>query len=336
MLRVLFALTFLLSLNGYTKMQSQKSGGDQQFNISVNTENDKVIVNGEVNSKGAGKAFKKTFKAAFRGKFQSRNFTGAGRDIYVGPSDEVDDVVVVGGEAIIEGHVLGDVVAVGGSVIIKPGAVIEGDLVCVGGSIDRSSKSVVKGSVTRVFSGKAFAFIMPLIVSLVGIGTSFVFCLIYLFWMFSLFLVVGLAALYFMPKASGNVKSAVYDKPVLSFFIGLVAAISFFPINLILIISIIWIFFIPFAAILFLLLACWGLSIVFVVSGEKLPLKKERNVYINFFMGFAIFFLLSLIPFIGKALIMIAGFIGLGAVVLSKFGSSAATRKENLDTNAMI
>jgi len=78
-----------------------------------------------------------------------------GGDVEVGEDEAVtDDVVVVLGSARVDGLVEGSVVAVGGSIVLGPKARVQGDVTAVGGGIERSSGAVIEGESHEVrFSG---------------------------------------------------------------------------------------------------------------------------------------------------------------------------------------
>lgn len=107
--------------------------------------------------------------------------TQVGRDVSIGPGEEVSEVTCFGCSVRIRGHVAGDVTTFGGSVIVEDtGAIngdtttfggnvslettgkIGGDLTVFGGRIHRDAQSAVGGDVTN-FSG---GFWLPLIVGL--------------------------------------------------------------------------------------------------------------------------------------------------------------------------
>ncbi len=74
-----------------------------------------------------------------------------GGDVVVGEHETVGDaVVVVLGRARIDGHVNGDVVAVGGGVSLGPKADVAGSVTAVGGSIQRAEGARVGGEVNEV------------------------------------------------------------------------------------------------------------------------------------------------------------------------------------------
>jgi hypothetical protein len=73
-----------------------------------------------------------------------------GRNINVGPSDEVSDLTCIGCSIHVRGLVAGDVTTVGGNVAITDQAQVAGDVTSVGGD-SRLSKGVkVAGDVTTV------------------------------------------------------------------------------------------------------------------------------------------------------------------------------------------
>lgn len=78
------------------------------------------------------------------------SFTQFGRNINIGPSDEVGDLTCIGCSIHVRGLVAGDVTAVGGGVTIEDQAQVSGDVTTVGGD-SRLTKSVkVSGDVTAV------------------------------------------------------------------------------------------------------------------------------------------------------------------------------------------
>ena len=74
---------------------------------------------------------------------------GGGVDV---PADmEVDgNVVAVGGDVTVSGHVKGDVVATGGSVIVKGDGRVDGNATAVGGKIEREGSGRIGGNVVEM------------------------------------------------------------------------------------------------------------------------------------------------------------------------------------------
>jgi hypothetical protein len=77
---------------------------------------------------------------------EGENIVRVGESVYVAPGQIVPgDVVVFGGNAIIEGTVAGSVVVMGGEIRARNGAEIKGDIVAIGGKIAEDDDVVVRG-----------------------------------------------------------------------------------------------------------------------------------------------------------------------------------------------
>jgi hypothetical protein len=74
-----------------------------------------------------------------------------GGDVAVAEDEAIgDDVVAIFGTARVDGRVDGNVVAVGGSVHLGPRADVRGDVTAVGGSVDRAGTTVVSGQINEI------------------------------------------------------------------------------------------------------------------------------------------------------------------------------------------
>ncbi len=84
------------------------------------------------------------------------------KDIHIGPDERQDNVIILGGSALIEGlieenvvalggrvtlkgRVQGDVVGLGAQVVLKSTALVEGDLVCIGGTLEKEPGCRIEG-----------------------------------------------------------------------------------------------------------------------------------------------------------------------------------------------
>ncbi len=76
----------------------------------------------------------------------SDDIVKVGESVYVAPGEVVNgDIVVFGGNAIIEGTVTGTVVVMGGEIRARAGAEIKGDIVAIGGKIAADDDVVIRG-----------------------------------------------------------------------------------------------------------------------------------------------------------------------------------------------
>jgi hypothetical protein len=281
-----------------------------------------------------------------------------GGDVTVAEDEAVgDDVVVILGTAYIQGRVEGAVVAVGGSVHLGPKADVGGDVTAVGGSVERASGAVVSGQINEVrFSAPAFGpmvrvrpwrdwswFGSPfgnpfgpsvdLIATLVRIG------------------LIGLYAALIVAMVPGPVKRVadrIADEPWRAGLVGLAAQLLFVPLLVltvvILAVSIIGIpllLLVPFGLVAVLLAFLLGFAGTGCAVGQLVGRRSGGGVptlLASLAIGLAIVWALTVLArFVGLAglpvrvilgVVLLAGFlveylawtVGLGAVLLSRFG----------------
>lgn len=83
----------------------------------------------------------------------SHDRTQVGRDITVGPDEQVSDATCFGCSVHIRGQVTGDVTTFGGSIVIEDRGQVGGDATTFGGDIRLDKEVKVSGDVT-VFGGR--------------------------------------------------------------------------------------------------------------------------------------------------------------------------------------
>ncbi|MBW3660634.1 MAG: hypothetical protein KY397_03260 [Gemmatimonadetes bacterium] len=273
-----------------------------------------------------------------------------GGSVRIGPDEVIDgDVVAVGGSAHVDGEVDGDVTAIGGSVHLGPEAVIDGDVTAIGGQVHKTPSTIVRGSIEETPIGVGDIRIAPHIRMMdspfegfgefVGIVTWIVFlslvaCLVYLL------------AKRPIQRMEYRVRTSTWKAAA----VGLAAQILFFPALVltivVLAISIIGIpllLGIPFA----LLALAIGVLVGFTAVAKTLGHAAESRFgwahekpYIAVLVGIG---LIMAVSFFGAALgvpaagpleafaviLMVIGFviqyvawtIGLGALLLTRFGT---------------
>jgi hypothetical protein len=120
---------------------------------------------------------------------KSGNIMRVGSDIHI-ETDQVvvGDVMAVGGDVTVDGHVEGDVVSMGGDVYVHAGGRVDGDVVCMGGELHEDEGAVIGGQrVTASRHGKrtrthravedtiSHGFIGPMIWLLITLGMGWAF-----------------------------------------------------------------------------------------------------------------------------------------------------------------
>jgi hypothetical protein len=76
-----------------------------------------------------------------------------GADVTVERDEIVEEVVVIGGNATINGEVDGELTVIGGNATLGPEAVIRDDVAIVGGTLNRAPGSVIEGRIQNVAVG---------------------------------------------------------------------------------------------------------------------------------------------------------------------------------------
>jgi hypothetical protein len=265
-----------------------------------------------------------------------------GEDVTVDANELVrGDVVVFGGDATIEGKVVGDVVVLMGDARIVSGAEINGDMVVIGGTLDEQDEVIIHGErvVVRKFNMSMMGFPFK-------VGRQFkVFEFLFIPVKFFISLVLSFLVVLFLRdriiKSHEHVASGVFKTFGTGF---LVAFIGVFAVTFLAIILLITLIGIPLAFVL--IVSCIALffvaGTVFVYTlGSKVSGKlnvQTTNPFAIVLIGTAVLYLpallglgISLLPFggfvggflkvFGVLLSLFAFLAGLGALFLSRFGA---------------
>jgi hypothetical protein len=278
-----------------------------------------------------------------------------GGDVWVQEDEVVGDAVVaVFGSAKIDGRVEGDVVAVGGSVYLGPKADIRGDVVSVGGGVERQPGARVRGDLNEVrvgfpsmgpwFRARPWRDNWQWLGGPFGASSELLTTLIRM-------ALVGLFAAMLVAVASGPVRrvsDVVVAEPFRAGIAGLAAQIFFLPVLIITIIvlavSIIGIpllLLVPFALLAILVALLLGFAGAGCGVGRLITRRAGSHpatLFATLIVGLAVIWSLTLIArFVGLAgapvrvslgVVILVGFVveyaawtvGLGAVLISRFG----------------
>ncbi|MBI1796857.1 MAG: polymer-forming cytoskeletal protein [Candidatus Eisenbacteria bacterium] len=206
-----------------------------------------------------------------------------GSSIHVRAGQSVHgDVVSMGGDVTVDGHVDGDVVSIGGDVRLGPGGSVDGQVVTVGGQLHEAPGSHVSGSrvtaggLPRRWVGWPFFGVMSS-----GIKIVIDFCKM----LFALLIAWGFTQL--APNRSRAAVDYLRTEPLMAFGIGLLAWALVIPsvvaMALVVAILCITIIGIPLALAVvlgyvlgLLLLAVWGFVVGTVVLGGRIAHQLGR------------------------------------------------------------
>jgi hypothetical protein len=242
------------------------------------------------------------------------------------------DVMLLGGNASVDGEVSGNINVMGGNIDMKNQAVIRGDLNIVGGSYNRSPNARIEGNVNTGPTGP-FQLTLPSGVRIPTVPTLEV--VTYPFWdvisfFFRAFLVAALAvlAVMFWPRHIQRVSQTTIAQPVAAGGFGLLTAVVA---PIILLIMTITIILIPVTLIGLALLAVMillGWIAIGLEVGERMAasLNQEWALPVSGGIGTLIFTIVALgidrlVPCVGWIVPTLLGMIGLGSVILTRFGT---------------
>jgi hypothetical protein len=244
-------------------------------------------------------------------------------------SEVAGDVIVMGGNLVASGQVDGSVSCIGGNVTLNDTAVVDGDVTVAGGAnLDRAEGSEIDGD---VHSGRAgpFDFSFPRRGYVPGIRMSITPLADALWFLFQTFFWAGLAVLLvmFLPNHVERTANAAISQPLVTGGVGLltlIVAIFLLPILAITIILL------PASLLGALLLAvAWlfGMAALGLEVGRRLErqFRQEWPLAVSAGIGTFVFVLVifgisKIVPCIGWAFPVIAGLVGIGAVLLTRFG----------------
>jgi hypothetical protein len=305
-------------------------------------------------------------QVVFGGEFTLRsgdvldgNLIVFGGSVELEPGSTVDgDAVVFGGTVDANGMITGNVVGIGGPVNLGGSAVVEGDVVSVGAPVHRSPGAIVEGEVVDTIQGP-FAFSFPGTVQTFPGGVQLPVMemrfnpLVDFVW-FALWVFVGTVVatlvVLFVPDHIERVAYTALNSPLPSFGIGLLTAIILPPLLifmiLLMIILIITICLLPFAllAVIFVAAVAWAFGLIALgyEVGKRLAKGLNKDWAPPLSAGIGTFLLLlvvnglGMIPCIGWIFPALAGMLGLGAVILSRFGTQIYPESEYVSASAAV
>lgn len=259
------------------------------------------------------------------------------------------EIVVGGGNLSISGLVNGNIFATGGSVSLEETANIQGNIATLGGSVDRAAGAIVSGEITNDLR-QPFHFLMPGSTDLtpdtdVQVRVNPVYDAIWsAFWvLMRSFLWAALAVLVvlFTPASTERVSKAAMGKPVITGSVGL---LTMLVVPVVLVVLAITICLLPVSLIgLAALVLAWAFGIVAlgVETGKRLGALLKLDWALPVSAGIGAFILTLVINGLNALLFcvgwlpsLLIGSLGLGAVLLTRFGSQVYPPADPLDAPA--
>lgn len=238
------------------------------------------------------------------------------------------DVADFGGNVDSAGTVGGNIAMFGGNVSLASTAVVNGNIALMGGNVQQAPGAVVDGGVTH--NGGNFAPPRPpgapVATSIFSRVFGFGFDLLGGIVTALAFSALGALIVIFAPEPTRRIGNAVQAKPLNVAGVGCLTLILLPILGLLLVVTLIGI---PVAFILGIVAVfAWVLGWVAIgfLTGEKiLQAFKARDALpvVAVIVGVLVLTLISQVHWIGWLVSLVVGLLGIGAVVLTRFGTRA-------------
>lgn len=273
------------------------------------------------------------------GEVIRRDLAVIGGDLELQQGGRVNgDVVVLGGNAVIDGEIDGSLAVLGGTVELRSHARVGSDFFTLGATVTRDPAATVEGETIESFRGRLPK--LPEIpeiqtwqptepwptgswrpADLLGRFLSFVLSTMAM-------IALGILLVMLLPKPTETVEAAVAGAFIPSLAMGVLTFLVLLVLVPLLVLICIGI---PVAVLLVMAAVAagaFGWAVIGIWVGRRLltALKGEYQPVIAVVIGVTILAVLSQIPCLGWMLGLVAGAAGLGAVVLTRFGTAPYQR----------
>ena len=253
----------------------------------------------------------------------SANIVKIGSNVTIEEGTKVRNVLAIGGQITVDGVVENHVVSIGGSIVLTRTAVVGGSVFSLGGIIVRGRGAEVYGTLTEINTDDISEAITKAL-SEEWEGWSWIFAVVSL----SIFLgvlLVTILTVFLIPKPVRLISSAIKEKPFKVTGWGLTGLVLVVPLAVLLAVSVIGIVLIPLEMAIVLFAVLLGFIAVSQLVGRKLftVLKRhDQSLMRETIWGLIILWLIGWIPYVGWMIKMCAIVIGLGGVLLTRFGTN--------------
>lgn len=242
-----------------------------------------------------------------------------------------EDVAILGGNLEANGQIDGSLVGIGGNLNLGESALVNKDVVVFGANLDRASGATVGGEIINGFSGPLYSefprgFNLPRLDISVNPALQFAWFVLKLF----LWAVLAVLLVLFFPKQLDQIGDTAINQVFIAGGIGLLTIMIAPIVLIVLLISLICS---PLSLLSFVLLAVsWGVGLIALglEVGKRIAemFKQEWAPALSAGVGTLILIgvlngLRVVVPCVGWVFPALAGSIGLGAVMLTRFGSHA-------------
>lgn len=253
---------------------------------------------------------------------EDRSVIRIGSDVTIEEGQKVRNVFVIGGQITINGTVVNHVIAAGGSVVLTKTAVVGGSILSLGGIIVTARDAQIEGIMTEINSSNLLD-TLAAAMSADWEGWSWVFAVVSLAFFFVI-LFVALLIVALLPKPVRIVAEAISENTFKVTLCGLLALVLIAPLALLLTVSVVGIALIPLEVIVVVCSILLGfIAVGRLIGGKVLAILKrpKPSMIRETFWGLIVLWLIGWIPYIGWMVKAVAIVLGLGAVLITRFGT---------------
>ncbi|MFZ1947333.1 MAG: hypothetical protein WAW06_07275 [bacterium] len=311
--------------------------------------NDRQVAPGEADSMSSlpGGKYRVSRDGAVRIVHSDNDVVRFGDDVIVEEGEVVEgDAVAIFGSVLVNGVVEGDAVAVGGAVTVGPRGRVDGDGVAIGGGVSREAGGEVRGETVSIGKGGDWAgeWVNGRYMRHHGFPWGFFSrggrLLIWIVWS----AVLVLLALLVLAVARRPVENVCAKARSEAFKMGLIGLAAWLLVGPAIVLFLITIIGIPIGLVviplLFALALLLGYTGVGLAVGERIGGSSGRSAYFNLALGIIALQGVTIIAgimripgswlgimgwivgVVGWAVIFVASTVGLGAVIMTKFGTA--------------
>lgn len=242
-------------------------------------------------------------------------------DTDIPPDVTVENVIVVGGDAIVAGTVKDEVVVINGNVRLTSTANIRDRVIVLGGDLLTEDGAYIGKGIFRI-GGK-----FPFAATIISVAT-----VILLLWSINVLITVGLVVLplfftWGWKRGVLDLSEIARSSPLKAVIVGILGGLAALFIMLIFAITLFGIPVAGFLAIMLMAAVVAGLSGICHAVGQRFPIaynETERSTFINTLYGSIELALAINVPLVGTLILLLSCTAALGAVLIKFF-----TKKED-------
>jgi len=257
---------------------------------------------------------------------ESSNVVKIGSDVTIEEGTKVHNVLTIGGQVTVDGVVENNIVALGGSVVLTRTAVVRGNVFALGGIIVRGRGAEVHGNVTEINADDISSAIANAL-SEEWEGWSWIFAIVSVA-IFLGILLLTVITVFLIPKPVRLIAAAVREKPFKVTVWGLAGLVLVVPLAVLLAVSVVGIVLIPLEMVIVLCAVLIGFISASQLVGQKLFAilkRQDQSMMRETVWGLIVLWLIGWIPYVGWMVKMCAVILGLGGVLLTRFGTNQHT-----------